>query len=34
MTVVYTLIFSQLMKARLPGVESEYTFSILNRPGF
>lgn len=28
MIVVYTLIFSQLMKARLPGVESEYAFSI------
>lgn len=28
MIVVYTLIFSQLMKARLPGVESTYGFSI------
>ena len=28
MIVVYTLIFSQLMKARLPGVDSTYAFSI------
>jgi lipopolysaccharide transport system permease protein len=28
MIVVYTLIFSQLMKSRLPGVDSTYAFSI------
>jgi lipopolysaccharide transport system permease protein len=28
MIVVYTLIFSQLMKTRLPGVDSTYAFSI------
>ena len=28
MIVVYTVIFSQVMKARLPGVESGYAYSI------